>query len=106
MTLLRVRILIWIGVASLIAYDWRFGIPSRITVAIVLVAIAWMLGDLNARLQKTETESTRRLHELTQKFDRLNKRLRWVEFKSFGADRDDLLSEEWSVRNNAAEYEP
>jgi hypothetical protein len=96
----------WAGVVVLILYDLVIGIPNRVATSILIVAIFWALGDLNKRLEKLELESVRRVDELTKRFDELNKRLRWVEFKFFGTDRDNMLSEEWSARHRAGEYEP
>ena len=105
MTATRVKWLWWVGIVLLIAYDFVVGIPSRVFMSMVLVAIFWALSDLNKRLQALEsTESS--FDELTKRIDELNKRLRWIEYKFFGADRDNMLSEEWSARNNAPEYEP
>jgi hypothetical protein len=104
MTATHIRWLWWGVIALLIAYDIVIGIPSRVFMFILLVLILWALRDLNKRLEALE--SMERLDGLTKRFDELNKRLRWVEFKFFGADRDDMLSEEWSARHKAGEYQP
>lgn len=87
-------------------YDLVVGIPNRVATSILIAVIFWALGDLNRRLEKLELESVQHLDALTKRFDELNKRLRWIEFKFFRADRDNMLSEEWSARNHASEYEP
>lgn len=75
--------------------------------AIQLIAVFWILLDLNKRLEATGRESVEQFNALTKRLDELNKRLRWVEFKFFGADRDDIFSEEWSARQRAGDqYEP
>ncbi len=104
MTATHLRWLWWGVMALLIAYDLVIGIPSRVFMFILLVLIFWALRDLNKRLEALE--SMERLDGLTKRLDEINKRLRWVEFKLFGSDRDDMLSEERSARNNAGEYKP
>jgi hypothetical protein len=93
-------------VLLLIAYDVVIGIPSRVFALILIALLIWALVDLNKRLEALEHKSVGRLDELANRFDELNKRLRWVEFKFFGADRDDIFSAEWSARHDASEYEP
>jgi hypothetical protein len=106
MTATNLKWLWWAGVVLLILYDLAVGIPNRVATSILIAVIFWALGDLNRRLGKLELGSVQRLDALTKQFDELNKRLRWIEFKFFGADRDNMLSEEWSARNRASEYEP
>jgi len=106
MTAPKLKWLWWGGIVLLIAYDMVIGIPSHVLLSILIVAILWALSDLNKHLEVLERKSTEQFDGLTKRFDELNKRLRWVEFKFFGADRDDVLSEEWSARHKAAEYEP
>ena len=96
----------WSGVVLLIAYDIVIGIPNRVFMAIMLIAVFLALGDLNKRLEAAK-RAVERLDALAKRMDDLNKRLRWVEFKFFGADRGDILSEEWSARQRAGDqYEP
>jgi hypothetical protein len=66
----------------------------------------WSLGDFNKRLEAMQSDSTKRFDGLAKRLDELNKRLRCVDYKAFGVGRDDMLSGEWSARNNAAEYKP
>jgi len=107
MTATSVNWLWWSGAALIIAYDMLIGIPNRVFMAILLMAVSWTLGDLNKRLEASERESVKRFDALTERLDGLNKRLRWVEFKFFGADRDNVLSEEWAARQRAGDqYEP
>jgi hypothetical protein len=106
MTATNVKWMWWGGIALVIAYDMVVGIPSRVFMSILMVAVFWILHDLNKRLEALELESTERSDGLTERLDKLNKRLRWIEFKFFGSDCDDMLSEEWSARNKATEYEP
>ncbi len=106
MTAANLKWLWWAGVVLLILYDLVIGIPNRVATSILIAAIFWALGDLNKRIEKIELESVKRLDALAKRFDEFNRRLRWVEFKFFGADRDNMLSEEWSARHHAREYEP
>ena len=107
MTLTTLRWLCWGGLALLIAYDIVVGLPSRVFMSLLIAAILLAVRDLNKRLEVLELGlKSDRFDALTKRFDELNKRLRWLEYKFFGADRDDMLSEEWSERNHASEYEP
>lgn len=104
MTATTVNRLSWIAVVLLIAFDIIVGIPYRVFFAILLIAVFWALNDLNRRLEKLEKQLE--LAALSKRFDELSKRLRWLEHHVFGADRDDMLSEEWSARQQADPYEP
>jgi hypothetical protein len=96
----------WAVVILLFAYDMVIGIPNRVFVSFLLIAVVWALGELHRRLEALDLKSGERCDAIAKRLDEVNKRLRWVEFKFFGADRYNMLSGEWSARHHAEEYKP
>jgi hypothetical protein len=72
----------WAVVILLFAYDMVIGIPNRVFVSFLLIAVVWALGELHRRLEALDLKSGERCDAIAKRLDEVNKRLRWVEFLS------------------------
>jgi hypothetical protein len=80
----------------LVSLDLLVGIPRAV---FAIIAVGWLFLVLREINQRLETlEQSEQLGALAKRVDRIDERLRWIEFWLFGADREDVMSEAWSAR--------
>lgn len=88
----------WIVFLLLIAYDQLIGISRLGWVSILGILLLFAQWDHNKRLEALEREAKEGFVAFADRLDRINDRLRWVEFWLFGNDREDMMSAAWSAR--------